>query len=230
MRKPVVDYRKFRFSKLNTPDFSHLWLLIGWIAYFLLYTATEILIPADRCHVVYSPIDDLIPFCEYFIVPYVLWYLLIAGSLLYFALYSIENFKRLQIFIIVTQIVAMFIYIVFPSRQDLRPVLDDLGRDNFFTEVVRVLYTIDTNTNVCPSLHVGYSIGIASIWLKEKSAAWWVKLLLVSFCVLVCFSTAFVKQHSVIDTFVAIPMCLLAEIIACKSYWKEKFKKISSHH
>ena len=24
MRKPVVDYRQFRFSKLNDPEFSHL--------------------------------------------------------------------------------------------------------------------------------------------------------------------------------------------------------------
>ncbi|MBD9253436.1 phosphatidic acid phosphatase, partial [bacterium] len=27
MIKPYVDYRKFRFSKLSTPEFSHVWLL-----------------------------------------------------------------------------------------------------------------------------------------------------------------------------------------------------------
>jgi hypothetical protein len=34
---------------------------------------------------------------------------------------------------------------------------------------------------------------------------------------------AFVKQHSVVDIFAAIPICLLAEQIAFGSdYWKEK--------
>ena len=28
MIKPSVDYRQFRFSKLNTPEFSHVWLLL----------------------------------------------------------------------------------------------------------------------------------------------------------------------------------------------------------
>ena len=37
MKKPVVDYRQFRLSKLNDPQFSHLKLLAGWIGYFLLY-------------------------------------------------------------------------------------------------------------------------------------------------------------------------------------------------
>ena len=31
MKKPMVDYRQFRLSKLNTPEFSHLKLLGGWI-------------------------------------------------------------------------------------------------------------------------------------------------------------------------------------------------------
>ena len=41
MRKPVVDYRKFRLSKLKTPEFSHLFLLLGWVGYFFLYLITR---------------------------------------------------------------------------------------------------------------------------------------------------------------------------------------------
>lgn len=227
MRKPVVDYRKFRLNKLGDPEFSHLKLLFGWVGYFAMYFLTENIIPRDRCYVVYSPLDDLIPFCEYFVIPYVGWYLLIVVSLVYFALYNVENFKRLQIFIIVTQIVAMAIYVIFPNRQDLRPALDELGRENIFTRIIGLLYTFDTSTNVCPSLHVGYSIGIASVWLKEQSASRWVKAFVTVFCILVCLSTAFIKQHSVVDAFVAIPMCILAEFIACNGYWRTKIHKSS---
>lgn len=212
MRKPVVDYRTFRLSKINEPQFKHLQYLLGWIGYFALYFLTENLIPHDKCYPVHCGLDDIIPFCEYFVIPYVGWYLLIAGSLLYFALYNPDNFKNMMKFIIVTQIVAMAIYIIFPNRQDLRP--DEFVRDNIFTDIVGLLYTFDTSTNVCPSLHVAYSIGIASTWLKEKLASTWCKTFIVIFCFLVCISVAFVKQHSVVDIFVAIPVCLLAEWIA----------------
>lgn len=220
MRKPVVDYRKFRLSKLNEPEFQHLQYLFGWIGYFAFYFITENFIPYENCYPVYSKLDDIIPFCEYFIIPYVGWYLLIVGSLLYFALHNPDNFKNMMKFIIVTQIVAMAIYIIFPNRQDLRPT--EFARDNFFTDIVKLIYTFDTSTNVCPSLHVAYSIGIASTWLKEKSASTLCKSFIVIFCILVCISVVFVKQHSVVDIFAAIPVCLLAEWLAFKNYRKTR--------
>ncbi|MEE0898290.1 MAG: phosphoesterase [Acutalibacteraceae bacterium] len=223
MRKPTVDYSGFSLKKLNDPRFSHLKLLVGWLGYFAMYFITEYLNPNNSGTAVSCSLDYKIPFLEIFVIPYVGWYLLIAVSLLYFALYNVENFKRLQIFIIVTQIAAMVIYIIFPNFQPLRP--DVYPRDNFLTDIVALLQTADTNSNVCPSLHVAYSIGIASIWLKEKDAKWWIKTLIVIFCILVCLSTAFIKQHSVIDGLVAIPVCILAEGISCFGYWKEKFKK-----
>lgn len=220
MRKPVVDYRTFRLSKINQPEFKHLKFLYGWIGYFALYFLTENFIPYEKCYPVHSVLDDMIPFCEYFVIPYVGWYLLIVGSLIYFALYNSDNFKNMMKFIIVTQVVAMAIYIIFPNRQDLRPEI--FVRDNIFTDIVGLLYTFDTSTNVCPSLHVAYSIGIASTWLKEKSASKWCKTFIVIFCFFVCISVAFVKQHSVVDIFVAIPVCLLAEWIAFgRSYWRK---------
>ena len=223
MKKPVVDYRGFKLSRINEPSFAHLKLLLGWVGYFILFFLTENLIPVEKCTPVHCFIDDIIPFCEWFLIPYFGWYLLIVASLLYFALYNVDNFKRLQIFIIVTQVVAMIIYIAFPNRQDLRPI--DFPRDNFLTDCARLLYSLDTNTGVCPSLHCAYSIGIASVWLKEKDARWYVKTFVTVFCILVCLSTMFVKQHSAVDFFAALPVCLLAEIIACGSWWKEKFKK-----
>jgi len=225
MKKPTVDYRNFRFSKLTTPEFSHLLLLLGWVGYFLLYFLTENLIPYEKCQPIHSRLDDMIPFCEFFVVPYVGWYLLIVVTLVYFALYNVKGFRSFQIFILVTQVAAMDIYIIFPNRQDLRPDLNELGRSNVFTELVSLLYTADTSTNVCPSLHVAYSIGIASAWLKEKNVSPYFKAFIVIFCVLVCLSTAFIKQHSVLDGFAAIAVCVLAECIAYKAYWKKVIKK-----
>ena len=224
MKKPTVDYSGFRLSKLTDPRFSHLLLLIGWVVYFALYFLTENLIPNENCFLIHSVIDDIIPFCEYFVIPYVFWYLLIAISLLYFAFYNVRGFKQLQIYIMITQALAMICYIAFPTRQDLRPA--EFANSNIFTAIVGFLYTFDTPTGVCPSLHVAYSLGIASAWVKEKGVSKWWKSFVVFAVIMICLSTMFIKQHSAVDFFAALPVCLLAEIFAFGGYWKEKFKKI----
>ncbi len=211
MKKPVVDYRHFRLSRINDPRFSHLKLLLGWVGYFLLYFLTENLIPAEHCTPVHLWLDDVIPFCEWFLIPYVFWYLLIVFSLGYFLLYHIDSFKRLQIYIIITQILAMTAYILFPTRQDLRP--ETFANDNFLTRCVGLLYAFDTNTGVCPSLHVAYSLGIASVWTKERAAHPLWKAFVVFAVVMICLSTMFIKQHSAADVLAALPVCLLAEAI-----------------
>ena len=68
VKKPAVNYREFRFSRINEPQYRHIWLLGGWIVYFTLYLLTEHLISYDNCHVIHSAVDDMIPFCEYFLV------------------------------------------------------------------------------------------------------------------------------------------------------------------
>ncbi len=220
MKKPVVDYKNFRLSKINTPEYSHLKLLLGWVGYFVLYFLTENLIPIEKCHVIHCRLDDIIPFCEWFLIPYTFWYLLIAISLLYFALYDIDSFKKLQTYIIITQIVAMAVYIIYPSCQNLRP--QEFVNDNLLTDVLGFIYAFDTNTGVCPSLHCAYSIGIASVWVKAKnvSKAW--KIFTVVATVLICLSTMFVKQHSAVDFFAAIPVCILAEVLVFKVIYKSK--------
>ena len=209
MKAPETDYRNLRFRNITTPEYRHLLLLLGWVGYLTLYVLTENLIPAERCYPVHIWLDDLVPFCEWFIIPYVSWYLLIVGSLVYFLLYSVDSFKRMQTYIIITQIIAMAVYILFPNRQDLRPEV--FPRENILTQLIGFLYSVDTNTGVCPSLHVGYSLGIASVWLREKRAPRWIRIIIAIWCGVICISVAFVKQHSVADIIAAIPMCLFAE-------------------
>ena len=223
MKKPVVDYRTFRLRRINEPQFAHLKLLGTWLIYFALYFITENLIPAEKCTPVHCRLDDLIPFNEIFVLAYVGWYALIVVSLGYFLLYNIDSFKRLEIYIFITQMAAMVVYIAWPNRQDLRP--ETFPRNNILTWILGLIYSFDTNTGVCPSLHVAYSIGIMSVWLREKCAAWWKALVSVA-CILICLSVAFVKQHSVVDIFAALPVCLLAEIIVYgRDFWLPRLKR-----
>ena len=224
LKRQKVDYHGFRLSRINEPRFRHLWLLGTWLIYFALYFLTENLIPAERCHVMHCFLDDLLPFNEYFLILYTGWYLLVFGSVAYYLMYDVKRFRELDLYIFVTQMVAMFFYIVLPSRQDLRPAA--FPRENFFTWVMGLIYTFDTDTGVCPSLHVAYSWAIFNVMVKDEHLAKWFKVFLGLFAVMVCLSTAFVKQHSFLDIFAAIPVVLLGEILIYgKSYWLPRLRK-----
>lgn len=224
MKRQKVDYHGFRLSRINEPQFRHLWLLGTWLIYFALYFLTENLIPAERCHVMHCVLDDWIPFNEYFLIFYTGWYILVFGSLAYYLIYDVKRFRELDLYIFVTQMVAMFFYIVLPSRQDLRP--ETFPRENFFTWVMGLIYTFDTDTGVCPSLHVAYSWAIFNVMVKDEHLAKWFKVFLGLFAVMVSLSTSFVKQHSFLDIFAAIPVVLLGEILIYgKSYWLPRLRK-----
>ncbi len=224
VKKKPVDYSGFSLRRLNEPRFSHLKLLAGWLFYFAMYFITENLIPRERCHPVHCALDDMIPFNEFFVIFYVGWYVLVFGSLAYTLFYNTENFKKLQTYIIITQVIAMACYILWPSRQDLRPEVFE--RDNILTAVMGFIYAFDTSTGVCPSLHVGYSMGILSVALKDRELGKGWKAAICFLVLMICLAVCFVKQHSVVDVLCALPMCLAAEcLVYGKDYWLPRLRR-----
>ena len=121
----------------------------------------------------------------------------------------------------------MTCYVLYPSRQDLRPEVFE--RNNILTALMSFIYSFDTNTGVCPSLHVGYSIGILSVFLKDPKLGVGWKALLTFVVVMICLSVCFVKQHSALDVLWAIPMCLVAEWVTFgKDYWLPRLRRIAA--
>lgn len=221
----MVDYRDFRFSRLGEPRFAHVKLWLTWAVYFCLFFLTENLIPAEKCHPVHCFLDDIIPFNEYFLVFYCGWYVLVFGSLVYYFFYDVQRFRELDLYIFTTQMAAMACYIFWPSRQDLRPEV--FPRENVFTWIMGLIYAFDTNTGVCPSLHVAYSLAIVSVMVKDDQLKKPFKVLVTCFCLMVCLSTAFVKQHSVVDIIAALPVVLLGEVLIYgKSYWAPRLHRV----
>ena len=57
-----------------------------------------------------------------------------------------------------------------------------------------------------------------------KSKKWILPVVIA--VILICLSTMFIKQHSAVDFFAALPVCLLAEIIVYgKDYWLPRLRK-----
>lgn len=212
IKAPTVNYRKLRFNNINSDEFRHLKLLLYWPIFGLLFLFVERFYQVDYYYPMHCSLDDLIPFCELFLIPYLFWFVYLVGMHLYTLLYDVETFRRMMKYIILTYSAAMLIYFIFPTCQELRPI--EFERDNILTRFIAGFYQFDTNTNVCPSIHVIGSLAVmeAALWSRQiKSKGW--KATFVIVAILICLSTVFMKQHSIIDLFAALPICLLAHFL-----------------
>ena len=194
-------------------SFNDIWKRIRGILIFgILYLGTFFFIESRDVpiNIIHTAFDDLVPFCEYFIVPYVLWYLYVAGTVAYLGLTD-KNLKEYNRFIInmeLGMIVFVIVSFVYPNGQNLRPVIES---DNIFKWAVNFLYTIDTSTNILPSLHVYASVACDIALCRDprfkKHPSWrWASHILM---ILITISTMFLKQHSVIDVIAAL-LCNIA--------------------
>lgn len=210
LRPPVVDYRKLRPSNLTSPQYRHVCLLLYWIGYLVSFIFIERLTPAAYHHPVHMWLDDVIPFCEWFLFPYLAWHVSLLWISLYTLAYDVEEFRYFMYNLILTTVIVIAIYIFWPNEQHLRPDLTALGRSNILTWGVGIIYTMDTNTNVCPSLHCigGFAVAFCVVSCPRFNKPGW-KVFFYALALLICASTVFMKQHSIVDFFAAIPLILL---------------------
>lgn len=192
-------------DKINN-DYSYIWMLIFWPAFGLLFSMEEKFIKLGSCHAVHCFLDDLIPFSEWFAVPYVLWFAYLIAAVFHTLFFDAGAFVKMMKFIMFTYLTSLCIYLIFPSCQMLRP--QSFERDNFLTRFMAYYYSIDTNTNVCPSMHVlgSFAAFLGFVRGKAKRSAAFTALM-AALTVLICISTVFVKQHSVLDILAALPLC-----------------------
>jgi len=170
-----------------------------------------------RWHMIYSPLDSKIPFCEYFIVPYVLWYFFVIGTIIYFAFFnkSQQEYYSLILNLGMGMTLFLIISIVFPNGHQLR---QPVTGENVFEKAIMILHQVDTSTNVFPSIHVFNSLACCIALLKNRR--WKQSSMLVVGTVLltisIILSTIYLKQHSIVDVLGAFVMAAILYPIAYK--------------
>ena len=159
------------------------------------------------------PFDDMIPFCEYFVLPYFLWFGYVAWGILYFGFRDKQIFLRLCAFLFTGMTIFLIISFVYPNGLNLRP--EGFDHENIFTKLINSLYSGDTSTNVFPSLHVFNSVGAAiAFWrVGKKNNKMWMGYSAWVLAILIILSTMFIKQHSVIDVIGGIVMGIILYIV-----------------
>lgn len=210
--------------------YRHAWILSYALIYITWFSYLEKTINSHvGYHIMHAALDDQIPFCEYFIVPYMLWFVYVAAAVLYFMIVNKDDYDRLCAFLFSGMTISLIICSVFPNGTDFRPMLNPAK--NIFCRIVAWLYQTDTCTNVFPSIHCYNSIGVAIAVLRSENIAAMKHGTLVKRCstllaILICMSTMALKQHSVYDVAGAI---ILASIVFGFVYGYPLLQRVPEH-
>lgn len=197
--------------------------LLYFIPYLIYFELLEhFMVPRFFIH---CPLDDWIPFHEIFVIPYFFWFVMLALSLGYFLFHSREDFLDLCFVMFTGMTICLMIYTVLPNGLRLRPVVT---RDNILANIARMLYRIDTPTNVCPSIHVSSTVSILLITARYKGFRYSKATKTITwFCgIMVCLSTMVLKQHSIIDVLLGTLLTLLLYRLCQQTNWQRYLQKI----
>ena len=191
------------------------YLIYFFIAYMIGFMILE---HQDFAHMIITDtwIDQYIPFNEYFVVPYVLWFLFMALGFAYFVFIDQSGVKRTYFYLFLGMSFSLLIYALIPTGQNLRV---QLYNDNIFQCLVSFIYSVDSSTNVCPSIHVYNSVMMCVSLLKSHRIKQhiWLCFLIIALAILICMSTVMIKQHAFMDIVWAL---VLAYVIYYIGKWK----------
>ncbi len=178
-------------------------------------------------HIVSSKLDNMIPFYEYFIIPYYLWFVYIAFTIIYFILVCKEQEERKQFVFSFCMGMTVFLVVsyIYPNGHNLRP---ELAGDSIFIQAVRLLHWIDTPTNVLPSMHVFVTVACSVALLRQKTLCnkkWFVADVWIC-SILIILSTIFLKQHSVVDVACALILNVVCYVLVYKVNYSSNWEKV----
>lgn len=180
---------------------------------------------------VHMRLDDYIPFIEYFVIPYYLWFPYIAVTVITFIFLDKRDYYKLCITLGTGMTLFLLISFLIPNGHDLRPLTFE--RDNIFTMLIKTMYAVDTPTNLFPSIHcynslMAHTAIMENETLKKHKGIQIISLLL---CVSIVLSTMFIKQHSVFDVLTALALSVIMYLLVyrpgintCFKHFRDKWQ------
>ena len=165
-------------------------------------------------HIIHTWLDEQIPFCEYFIIPYFLWFgfnVAVVAWIIFKG--TVQETYKVSAVLMMGMTIFLVVSLIYPNKLDLRP--DYVDTSSICGMLVSMLYKVDTPTNVLPSIHVFNTMALCfavhgNRQLREK------KLLTLAadiFGVMIILSTMFLKQHSVIDVSLGLVMSVMLQMV-----------------
>ncbi len=200
----------------------HIYYLAGLLILSGLYFVASRLIVNPT--VVHLTLDDVIPFVPAFIIPYILWYLYIPLLFILTCLKSTRAFDQMCVSVYSGMLFCIIIFFVFPTAIDFRP---EVSGNSVLLRLCGIIFAIDQPFNVFPSLHCFESVCVHLVAFRQtslsKRTGW--RIASAIFASLICASTVFVKQHSVVDVVGGVLLAFVAYFMVCKVFMKDQKAK-----
>ena len=184
-----------------------IWFMAFYLVFYLSvfhWLEVNITVPEVwvHCH-----LDDL--YLAWFIwIPFTLFYLLWKAPR--------ADFWRLCLPLFAGMTIALAVYVILPNGLDLRPYR--VYGSDIFARIVRQLYSTDTATNVCPSIHVFNSVTLMMAYYRsrifEEPRRRWMRPASAVLCLSIIASTVLLKQHSCIDVVMGILLAMAVDSAA----------------
>lgn len=210
-------------NKIDFKQYKHGLVLIAFVAlYGLYFLSNNVGTPVWTVH---CALDDRIPFVDWFIVFYFLWYLYISVPLVWLMIRSKNDFLRMSVLLLCGMVLCNIFFFICPTALDIRAEAERevANKSGLIPLMCRFIYASDNARNVFPSLHcfesVAIHITLCHSETGRKHRAWLYPISLFT-CVAICLSTVFIKQHSVLDAAAGIALALPLTAAVYISRWK----------
>lgn len=166
--------------------------------------------------------DDYIPFCEVFVVPYLLWFVYVSAVVIYLFFRDKQEYYKGCAFLMTGMTLFLIISTLWPNGHDLR--LTQMPRDNVFTSLVAMLWKTDTPTNLWPSIHVYNSMGAHFAIthcrrLMDSKKGRFIRIGSGILAVSIILSTMFIKQHSLFDVLTGLALGMIMYAVVYRREW-----------
>ena len=187
-------------TQLRSRCKPHLWYQLYWVIYLVWFFWLDNTITQPK-YIIHAPLDDLIPFNEWFVIPYCSWFLLLVAVTALLWWKDTASYDKLCLMMFSGMTFCLIVYMLLPNGLDLRPTVEEIGRSNPAIWVMQLLWKADASVNVCPSIHCQstacMAIAISESKLAEERPM--LRPIALVWAALICLSTVFTKQHSVLD-------------------------------
>ncbi len=212
MKKCRDFYIKYRHG---IPLLIYMVIYLVWFAWLEQTNVTDY-------QLIHVTMDDYIPFCEAFIIPYLLWFGYVAAVVVYLFFKNKQDYYKVCAFLFTGMTLFLIVSTLWPNGHDLRPAV--MPRDNCFTWLVSILWKTDTATNLWPSIHVFNSMGAHFAVMHNRELAQSrlgrpIKVASGILSVSIILSTMFIKQHSVFDVVTGILLGAVMYVFVYKREW-----------
>ena len=211
---------------------KYLYLLLYWPVQLMTYGISNLIFGSQEVLLFSSPLDLQIPFCEWFVIPYVLWFPYIIFTMVLAVMSGKKGFLHSCAIIYLSIFIPMTFCLFVPNGIpiELRPDFEALGRNNPAIWLVKFIYLVDSPPRNCmPSMHVSVSCALFFTILTNKQIPWRKWLIPCSFLLsaLICAATVLIKQHSILDVYygVIVAVSVFAAVMIVEFFLRLRARK-----